>query len=494
MHLTASRGLPLRAAALALLLSGCAAVPKLGPSPAIRPAQSFAADRSLTSALTATAAWPDGAWWRGYGDPQLSALVEEGIATAPDLAAAVARLHQADGYRQQAGAALLPRIDGQAAISETKQSYNNGIPAAFVPHGWNDTGSAALSFSFDLDLWGKNRANLRAATSDAKAASLDVAEARLLLSTNIASAYADLARLFAERDVEERAVALRIDSQKLVANRVAIGLDTRAELKQADSAVPAERAQLAQIDESIGLTRNRLAALMGKGPDRGLAIQRPSLAFTARTVPSNVTTDLIGRRPDVASARARVESGALRIKAARADFYPSVSLTALAGFQSLGVSNLFLSGSTYGQAGPAVSLPIFHGGEIAGKYRVARATYDEAVATYNGAVTTAFHDVADAVTSQSMLGTELDQSRQSLVAAQEAYAVARQRYEGGLSNYLTVLTAQNSVLQEQRTVVDLEARAFTLDVALVRALGGGAVPATDLASPVNTTLKEAGRG
>ncbi|WP_037537537.1 efflux transporter outer membrane subunit [Sphingomonas sp. PR090111-T3T-6A] len=486
MHLTRPRGLPLRAAALALLLSGCAAVPKLGPQPEVRPAQSFAAGRSLTPTPSAPSAWPDGAWWRGYGDPQLTALIEEGLATAPDLAAAVARLHQADGYRQQAGAALLPSIDANASVSEAKQSYHNGIPAAFVPHGWNSTGNAALDFSFDLDLWGKNRANLRAATSDAEAASLDVAQARLLLSTNIAGAYADLARLFAERDVEEQAVALRVNTQQLVANRVAIGLDTRAELKQADAAVPAERARLAQVEESIGLTRNRIAALMGQGPDRGLAIARPTLSFTARTVPADVTTDLIGRRPDVVSARARVEASAQRIKAARADFYPSVGLSALVGFESLGVSNLFLSGSGFGQAGPAVSLPIFHGGEISGRYRVARAAYDEAVATYNGAVTTAFHDVADAVTSQSMLATQLTQSRQSLDAAREAYAVARQRYEGGLSTYLTVLTAEDSVLQEQRTVVDLEARAFTLDVALVRALGGGAVPTPPTRSATET--------
>jgi NodT family efflux transporter outer membrane factor (OMF) lipoprotein len=484
----------LGAVAIALVLPGCAAVPNLGPKRAPRTAESYEASRTLaaaTSADLASRAWPDGDWWRSYGDPQLTVLIEEGIAGAPDLAAAVARLHQADGYRQQAGAALLPSVDASGQVQGAKQSYNNGTPAAFVPHGWKDTGSASLSFGFDLDLWGKNRANLRAATSDAEAARLDVAQTRLLLSTNIAGAYADLARLFAERDVEQNAVALRIDTQKLVANRVAIGLDTKAELKQADSAVPAERAQLAQIDESIGLTRNRIAALLGKGPDRGLAIQRPVLSFTARSVPADAATDLIGRRPDIASARARVESAAQRIKAARADFYPSVSLSALIGYESLGISNLFKSGSSFGQAGPAVSLPIFHGGDLSGKYRVSRATYDEAVATYDSSVTTAFHDVADAVTSQSMLGTELSQSRQSLADAREAYDVARQRYEGGLSTYLTVLTAQDSVLQQQRTVVDLEARAFTLDVALVRALGGGAVTTPSVTAP--STTADAGR-
>ena len=489
MPLARPRGLPLRAAALSLLLSGCVAEPRLGPRAAIRPVQEFAAGRSLAPAVAADATWPEGDWWHGYNDPQLTALIGEGLSGAPDIAAAVARLRQAEGYRQQAGAALLPQIDGQASIGGAKQSGRMGAPLPPALGGWKDTASASLAASFDLDLWGKNRANLRAATSDAEAASLDVAQARLLLSTTIASAYADLARYYAERDVEANAVQLRLDTQKLVANRVAIGLDTRAELKQADSAVPAERAQLAAIEESIALTKNRIAALLGEGPDRGLTIQRPTLRFAARTVPADVTTDLIGRRPDIVSARTRVESSAERIKAARADFYPSVSLSALIGVQSLGISNLFLSGSSYGQAGAAISLPIFHGGEIKGKYRVARGTYDEAVATYDGTVASAFHDVADAVTSQSMLSEQLTQSRQSLSDAREGYDVARQRYEGGLSDYLTVLTAQNSVLTEQRIVVDLEARAFTLDVALVKALGGGAVAPV---SPSSTARADAG--
>ncbi|HEY0269641.1 MAG TPA: efflux transporter outer membrane subunit, partial [Sphingomonas sp.] len=305
---------------------------------------------------------------------------------------------------------------------------------------------------------------------------LDVREARLVLSTCIAGAYADLARQYAERDVEVAAIRSRLDSRSLVADRFATGLDTKAELKQADAAVPSARADLAATDEAIALTRNRLAALLGAGPDRGLAIARPTAIARARGIPADVTTDLIGRRPDVAAARARVRSAAERIKAARADFYPAVSLTALAGYESLGLTNLLRGGSRYGNAGPAVSLPIFRGGAIAGQYRTARATYDAAVASYDGIVADAFHDVADAVTSQSMLGARLAQTRQALADAEEAYAVARLRYEGGLSTYLTVLTAQDAVLQNRTAVADLEARAFTLDVALVRALGGGPAP------------------
>jgi NodT family efflux transporter outer membrane factor (OMF) lipoprotein len=457
------------------LLAGCASVPHLGVAPEPRAAASFASAQTV-SAAPVTANWPATDWWRAYADPQLTALIEEGLKGAPSVEIAAARLRSARGSRQQAGAALLPSIDAKGSVTETKQSYNNGIPAAFVPRGWNDTGGASVDLNFDLDLWGKNRAALRAATSDAVAAALDVEQARLVLSTNIASAYADLAQQYAERDVEQSAIRSRLDSQSLVANRFTTGLDTKAELKQADAAVPAARADLAATDEAIALTRNRLAALMGEGPDRGLSIARPTVMVQARGIPADVTTNLIGRRPDVAAARARVQSAADRIKVARADFYPAVSISALAGFESLGLTNLFKGGSTYGNAGPAISLPIFHGGAIAGQYRTARATYDEAVATYDSTVADAFHDVADAVTSQSMLAERLKQTRQALADAEEGYAVAKLRYQGGLSTYLTVLTAEDTVLQNRRTVADLEARAFTLDVALVRALGGGPTP------------------
>ncbi|MBL7372366.1 TolC family protein, partial [Escherichia coli] len=157
----------------------------------------------------------------------------------------------------------------------------------------------------------------------------------------------------------------------------------------------------------------------------------------------------------------------------RADFYPSINLSALIGFQAFGLDNLFKSGSTYGSVGPAISLPIFRGGALAGQYKGARAGYDEAVATYDSTVTTAYREVADAVTSKSALVTRLAESRQALADSEAAYSIARQRYEGGLSTFLDVLTAEQGVLQNRQIVADLEARAFTLDVQLVRALGGG---------------------
>jgi NodT family efflux transporter outer membrane factor (OMF) lipoprotein len=192
-----------------------------------------------------------------------------------------------------------------------------------------------------------------------------------------------------------------------------------------------------------------------------------------RGLPPGVTTDLIGRRPDVVAARERVEATASRIKVARADFFPAINLSALVGFQSLGLSNLLSSGSTFGQVGPAVTLPIFRGGALSGAYRGARATYDEAVAAYDRSVLTAYQEAADAVTAQQSVARRMVDARAALASSNQAYDIARRRYQGGLSNYLDVLTIEDRVVQAQTAVAQLEAAARSADVALVRALGGG---------------------
>jgi NodT family efflux transporter outer membrane factor (OMF) lipoprotein len=373
-----------------------------------------------------------------------------------------------------AGAALGPSLGGEATAGKTKQSYNFGIPPAFVPKGWKDYGVANLKFGFDLDLWGKNRATLRAAMSDRDAARVEMAEARLTLASAIAASYADLARLYAERDVADEALRIQMDTAGLVGNRVRSGLDNEGQRHQAEAAVPAARADLSQIDEQISLTRNQLAALIGAGPDRGLAIVRPKLSTLATlALPPSAGIDLVGRRPDIVAARARVESAAQRIKAAHAAFYPDISLSGLVGLEALGFGNVLKSGSSYGNVGPALSLPIFDNGKRQGDYRVARADYDAAVANYDKTLIEALHDVANAVASRNALGTQASDARTSLADSQQAYEVARLRYKAGLSNYLDVLTAEQALIVARRRDADLSARAFTLDVALVRALGGG---------------------
>lgn len=476
-----------RAAMIAGLcvLSACA-VPDLGPRPQPRLASDVASARSLPPG---TAAWPQQDWWAAYADPQLSRLMTQALVSSPDVAAAAARFARARGLAQQAGAATLPRVDGQASVTMQRQSLNNGFPEEFktvLPRGWNDNAAASIGLDFDLDLWGRNRAALAAATSDARAAEIDMAQARLMLTTAIADAYADLARLHAQRDIAQSAYAIRASTRKLVDDRVRSGLDTRGDLRQAEAGLSSAQSELAAADEAIALRRNQIAALVGAGPDLGLDLVKPALVGRfAADLPTDVDTNLIGRRPDIASARARVEAAASRIKVARADFFPALNLSALIGVQSLGVDLIAQRDSIYGNAGPAISLPIFRGGALAGQYRGARGSYDEAVANYDRLVIDAYREVADAVTSRNALLERASFARNALTQSEEAYSIARKRYQGGLSTFLDVLVVEERLLAARRAVAELDMRGFALDISLIRALGGGFVPSAPSKDRIN---------
>ncbi|KAB7646332.1 efflux transporter outer membrane subunit [Polymorphobacter fuscus] len=449
------------------VLAGCVAP---SPDAAMRPRPV-----SGTASLAApAAAWPKAEWWRAYKDPQLDALIAEALAGSPDVAAAEARLHRAEALARQADAARQPSLSANASTGFNKQSYNNGIPPEFVPRGYNSVGRATLDFNWEIDFWGKNRAASAAAGADARAAVADRAAAEVMLSTSVASTYAQLAQQFAQRAVAVDAIRLREATLGQVEQRVIGGLDTRAELKAAEAGVPAARGDVAAIDESIAITRHALAALLGAGPDRGAAITPPPrVQLAAFGLPATLAADIVGRKPEIVAARWRAEAAAQRIHVARAQFYPNVNLAAFFGFQSLGLANLVDAGSDIGQVGPAFSLPIFDGGRLKANLRGQEADYALAVADYDGAVARALQDIADAAASTRALTGRLAEARASLAAEEEAYKVAQIRFTGGLANYQSVLIVEDNVLQRRRQLADLEARAFTLDVALVRALGGG---------------------
>lgn len=466
------RHLPLATILLTFSLPACVATPELGARPEPRKLSGLVSQQTLAAAPVAS--WPQPRWWSTSGDDQLKTLIAEAIAGSPDLKMAEARVRRGAAFARQVGADRLPSVTASAGVAAVKQSYNNGIPPQFVPRGYQDTGRATIDLGFDLDLFGRNRAAYAAARSEAEAARLEGEQARLVVATTVAAAYADLAQLYSARDVAVAALDVRDATLKLVSNRVAQGLDTRAELRQAEARVPAARAELATIDESIELTKNRLAALVGADPDRGRSIGRPAVArLRPSGLPTNLSLALLGRRPDIIAARERASAAARRIDVARAAFYPNVNLTAFIGLQALGLSNLFDGGSDVGSVGPAISLPIFHGGRLQGRYAQSRAEYDEAVASYDATLVRALREVADVATSQKALAVRIAEARAALTASEDAQRLARLRYEGGLSTFLDVLTAEEALLANRRNVADLEARAFALDVALVRALGGG---------------------
>jgi NodT family efflux transporter outer membrane factor (OMF) lipoprotein len=450
-------------------LAACAGSPQ--PAAESRTPDAYQASQAFSAPA---ASWPSQTWWTAYGDAQLNSLIEEALANSPTMTQAAARLRKAEAVAGQARAAGWPSLSLDAGVQESKQSYNVGIPPEFVPQGWNDVGQVKLDFNWELDFWGKNRAAVAAATSEARAAAADAAEARLVLSTSVASAYADLAALFADRDVAERALALRGETADLTQRRVDNGLDTQAELNLAKAGPPAARADLKALDEQIALTRNRIAALVGAGPDRGLSIQQPAeTRLAAFGLPANLSADLIGRRPDIVAARWRAEASRKRVGEAKAAFYPNINLAGFVGYQSLFVDKLFDGGSDYGAVGPALSLPIFEGGRLRANLRGAEADRDNAVASYNATVIQALRDVADVAASERALAGRLADSRAALDASEAAYRITRLRYEGALAPYQSVLLAEQQVLAQRRAVADLESRKLSLDIALVRALGGG---------------------
>ncbi len=454
-----------------LALSGCAAIPDLGAAPRPATAGGFATAKAFSAPA---AEWPADNWWSAYADPQLDQLMAEALKGSPSLAQATARLRAAEAGADKARGATLPSLSLSGYAAENKQSYNAGFPRAFVPEGYKDTGQVKLDAGFDLDLWGRNRAALAAATSEAQAARADAAQARLILTTSLVSAYADFTRLGAEREAADAAARNRAATADLVAQKLAHGAANRGEADQARAAAAAARQDLAALDEQMAVARNRIAALLGAGPDRGLALTRPSVNASAQTgLPANLAADLVGRRPDLTAARLRAEAAARRIDVARAGFYPNLNLAAFTGVNALGLDMLTRSGSDIGQVGLAFSLPIFEGGAIRAGYRGARAEYDVAVAAYDQTLVQALQEVADAAAGERALQARLTAAREALEAGEAAYKVARLRYEGGLSTYIVLLSAEDAVIAQRRAVAQLEARALTLDASLVRALGGG---------------------
>ena len=458
-----------------LLLAGvaagaCASMPDLGEAPEPKPAESYAAAQSLAAPASA---WPADSWWTSYGDAQLTSLIEEGLAGSPSMVAAQARVRRADALRAQAGAALQPQVGGQGQLNAAVVDLGSLAPEGGGPSGLTTAGFGLLRAGYDFDLWGRHRSALAAATSEAQATRADAAQARLVLSTAIASAYADLIQLYDGLTAADEAIAVRRRTVELMTQRQQNGLENRGSVSQAEAGRAQAEAERAALDETIALTKNRIAALVGAGPDRGLAIQRPApSAVKAFGLPAQLQAELVGRRPDIVAARLRAEAAGSRIKQARAGFYPNVNLSGMAGSVLVDLFNP-ASPPLFASVGPAITLPIFGGGLTQGQVRQARAEYDAAVADYDRTVVQAIQEVADVAVSERALAQRLEQRRQAVAASEDAYRVAGERFRGGLSNLLDVLRTEDALIANRRALADLQARAFALDIALIRALGGG---------------------
>ena len=467
---------------VAAVLAGCASTGGLAPQSALRDANVLAAERTLAGTTVSSAAWPQRDWWTSLHDPQLDALITQALQDSPTLNIAAARTRKALALANAVHANELPRIDALASTARQRFSENGILPAP-IAGSTQTTNTLQATLSWEIDFWGRNRAAAAAALGAARAAEVDQHAAELALSTNIAQAYVQLQRAYLDQDVAQRTLAAREQLQRLTRDRTAAGLDSRVELKQSEAAISATREQIAEIEERIALTRNQIAALLGAGPDRGLALARPTASTLARIeVPSTVPAELIGRRPDVVAQRWRIEAARRDIDVAKAEFYPNVNLAAFIGFTTFGGGSLLSAASHTVGVSPAVTLPIFDGGRLRANLAGTNADYDIAVEQYNQVIADAMRDVVDQLASLRSLATQRREQTSALASTREAYDLAVLRYREGLGNYLQVLSAEQPLLVQETLEADLNARELQLSIGLVRALGGGYAPPATIAS------------
>ncbi|MFL9901173.1 efflux transporter outer membrane subunit [Paraburkholderia fungorum] len=486
------------AAVLTILLTiaGCASTGGIAPQDRGIEPSSLDAGNAIRAA-NADAQWPAADWWRAYNDPQLNEWIEAAQTGNPSLAVAQARVREAVSMAGVARSALSPQVNGSLSIQRQKWADNlyYGPGPLAGEQSWNNTGT--LGLSYNLDLWGKDKNAAERALDAAHASAADFRAAQLELEGNVVRTYIEMSMNYALLDIAKSTLQQQQQIVDLANRRLKGGIGTQLEVSQAETPLPEYERQIDEIEEKIALGRNQLAALAGKGPGAGDAIQRPTLSLDTAPagLPSALPADLIGHRPDVVAARWTVAAQARGIDVAKASFYPDINLLAsIGGYAAMGPLFQFLKDPSHSwSAGPALSLPILDGGRLRSQLGAASAGYDEAVDRYNQSIVGALKDISDQVIRIRSLATQAQDADRSVAAARKNYGLAREGYRRGLTDYLNVLIAQSQLLRAQEGVAKIQAERLGAHASLVTALGGGLdEPANG--PQANETLPAHGKG
>ena len=453
----------------ALLLSACVSAPTTTP----QASQIAPANLGLS---TNTAPHFQDEWWKAFNDPQVDRLAGLVLSGNPTLQGALARIRAAQAQLSGARADDLPQVslDGQEQRLLFSKDYI--IPPPFGgTYQWY--GQIAANLSWNIDFWGKQAAIIARAKDSAQAAALDASAARLALAGALAQTYINLMLAYQDIDIAKQTVAEREEILKLTQGRFDAGLENASAVEQAKALLALARVDVKRNEALRDLDVHAIAALTGQGAQAYASILRPTVNLdTSLPLPTALPADLLARRPDVLAAQARVEAAAKDREAAHADFYPNINLTALAGFQAIGLSNLLTGNSfTYG-AGPAIHLPIFDAGRIRAHYAGATAELDAAVADYNGTVLAAVRQTADAMTQVTSLASQRSDQQDALDSATRSFALAETRYKSGLADQILMLNAESTLLTAREQMATLIASSTIQRVTLLLSVGGGFNP------------------
>jgi NodT family efflux transporter outer membrane factor (OMF) lipoprotein len=461
------------AVAFGLLAGACGAptrldLPAAGADPVLA--------NATQTLMSREAGWPTVRWWETFEDPQLTRLVDQALIANPDLKTASARARSLASVAQAASAATRPAVNASASITRERLSESGLAPP---PYGgsWLTASDVSVALSWKLDVFGAERARIAARRADATAAAFDASFARSATSAAVARLYFELGAAEADRAVIAQTLSQREVMLKITRGRHDAGMDSTADLRQAEARVPTLELERAGGDERIAVARAALAALLGTGPDETATLTPPSGPVAGEWgIPADLRMSLLARRADVAAARARVEAAAFDVDAVRRDYLPNLRISALAGLNSLVPAVLFNGSSRQFSAGPAIGLPIYGGGRRRAVANAKTAEFDVARAAYERAVVTAVQDVATALAHLQASGESRRAAAAALALQRDAYRIAELRYRNGIGTLLEVLTLEEHVLTLERQARMLEYRERSLRVDLYEALGGGVPP------------------
>nr|WP_294506082.1 efflux transporter outer membrane subunit [uncultured Rhodopila sp.] len=462
--------------AAVLMVSGC----DLGPDyhrPALDIPEAYRA-----TPQSAAAAWPSADWWRGFNSPELDALIEQARAQNFDIAAAVARVRQADAQVRIAGAPLLPDFSGTGNASWQHEGLGTGsstrIGSSVGGRGSNasidlHTYSAGLNATYELDFWGRNLASRQAAVSSAMFSRFDQQTVALTVVTDVANTWFTALSLADRLGVARRNLADAEQVFAVIRGRLEAGTASALDVAQQEALVDGERALIPNFVSQLEQQVIALGILVGEPPERIAVTPGTLTALDLPPVASGLPSELLVRRPDVAGAEAQLIAQNFNIKVARAAFFPSVTLTGSAGYQAAALNHLITPGGALASLAAGLTLPLFDGGTLRGQLDQAKGRYDELLADYRKAVVQAFTDVDTALTAWRYASEQERLQRIAVEAATRAATIARAQLGAGTVDITTVLTAETTQFNDEDTLVQVRLARVQALLNLYKALGGG---------------------
>jgi NodT family efflux transporter outer membrane factor (OMF) lipoprotein len=409
-----------------------------------------------------------GPWWEMFGDPQLTELAQQVADANLDVAVAAARFRSARALVHEARAGWMPTVTAGASATRSRTGSSRG-----------GTGSAevsnyqlSLDATWEADLWGRVSRTVEASAAGAQASAADLESVRLSAQAALVGAYFLLRVADAQRQLFADTIAAYERNLRMVQNRQAQGVASPGEVVQAQAQLEGARAQSIDLGVQRAQLEHAIAVLIGKAPAE-VSIAPAPLPTVVPVVPPGLPSQLLERRPDVATAERLMAAANARIGVAAAAFYPTLSISGAAGFRSTDLSDWITAPSRFWSIGPALAETLFDGGARSAVSEQAQADYDAAVASYRATVLTAFADVEDQIATLRILEQEAQVQDAAVRAARQSVAIAENQYRAGTASYLDVIIVQTVLLNDERAAVAILGRRLVAAAALVKALGGG---------------------